>query len=111
MPLDLSTRRVLVTGGSGFLGRRVVAKLEEHGARDVFVPRKAQYNLVDREAARRVLEDARPDVILHLAAVVGGIGANRENPGKFFYENAAMGIEPRSLRGTLAWSADHVTLP
>jgi GDP-L-fucose synthase len=83
----------MVTGGSGFLGRRVVAKLEERGAREIFVPRKAQYNLVDQGAVRRVLEDARPDVILHLAAVVGGIGANMENPGLFFYENLMMGVQ------------------
>ncbi|MCC6179615.1 MAG: GDP-L-fucose synthase [Chloroflexi bacterium] len=93
MPLDLSTRRVLVTGGSGFLGRRVVAKLQEHGATDVFVPRRADYDLVDREACRRAIRDSRPDVIVHLAAVVGGIGANRENPGSFFFDNLMMGVQ------------------
>jgi len=93
MPLDLSTKRVMVTGGSGFLGRRVVAKLEEHGTRDIFVPRKAQYNLVERADARRAIAEGRPDVILHLAAVVGGIGANMENPGLFFFENLMMGVQ------------------
>ncbi len=93
MPLDLSTRRVMVTGGSGFLGSRVVAKLRERGVRDVFVPRSAEYNLVDRAACRRAIQDSRPDVIIHLAAVVGGIGANMENPGSFFFENLMMGVQ------------------
>lgn len=86
-------KRVVVTGGAGFLGRFVVAALQAHGATEVFVPRSRDYDLRDREAIRRLLVDARPDMVIHLAAVVGGIGANRENPGRFFYENAIMGIE------------------
>src|SRR6266540_1960256 len=93
MPLDLSTRRVMVTGGSGFLGRRVVAKLRERGVRDVFVPRSAEYDLVDRDACRRAIRDSRAEVIVHLAAVVGGIGANMQNPGKFFFDNLMMGVQ------------------
>jgi nucleoside-diphosphate-sugar epimerase len=86
-------RRVMVTGGGGFLGKPVVHRLEAGGATDVFVPRSAEYDLRDRSGIERAIADARPDVIIHLAAVVGGIGANRENPGRFFYENAIMGIE------------------
>ena len=93
MPLDLASRRVLVTGGSGFLGRRVVAYLEERGCSTPFVPRSADYDLVDHDAVKRLLKDAQPDVIIHLAAVVGGIGANRANPGKFFYDNLMMGVQ------------------
>ena len=93
MPLDLSTRRVMVTGGSGFLGRRVVAKLRERGVREPFVPRKAQYDLVDRDACRRAISDGRPDVIVHLAAIVGGIGANMLQPGRFFFDNLMMGVQ------------------
>jgi GDP-L-fucose synthase len=84
---------VMVTGGAGFLGRAVVARLNAFGAHNVFVPRSAHYDLRTREGVVKALEAARPDLIIHLAAVVGGIGANRENPGRFFYENAAMGIE------------------
>ncbi|MCC7371973.1 MAG: GDP-L-fucose synthase [Chloroflexi bacterium] len=83
----------MVTGGAGFLGRRVVAKLRDRGGNDIVVLRKAQYDLVDRDACRRAIEDIRPDVVLHLAAVVGGIGANRENPGSFLFENLMMGIQ------------------
>src|SRR3990170_3266668 len=86
-------RRVMVTGGGGFLGKPVVHRLEAGGATDVFVPRSAEYDLRDHSGIARALVDARPDVVIHLAAVVGGIGANRENPGRFFYENAIMGIE------------------
>src|SRR3954464_9132885 len=93
MTLDLTSQRIMVTGGSGFLGRRVVATLRGRGARDVFVVRSAEYDLVDREACRRAIRDARPDVVLHLAAVVGGIGANRENPGSFFFDNLMMGVQ------------------
>jgi GDP-L-fucose synthase len=86
-------RRVLVTGGSGFLGSYVVARLRARGAAEVAVPRSREYNLVDADAARRLLADARPDLILHLAARVGGIGANRERPAEFFYDNLMMGVQ------------------
>ena len=86
-------RRVMVTGGAGFLGTAVVARLKESGAKEIFVPKVEEYDLREREAIDRALADARPDVVVHLAAVVGGIGANRENPGRFFYENAIMGIQ------------------
>ena len=91
--MDLSTARVVVTGGSGFLGRRVVAALESRGCRSITVPRSREYDLRDRAAVQRLYRDAKPDLVVHLAAVVGGIGANRANPGRFFYENAVMGIE------------------
>jgi GDP-L-fucose synthase len=90
---DLSTKRIVVTGGAGFLGQAVVEALQARGATDVFVPRSATYDLRDRSAIERLFDDARPQVILHLAAVVGGIGANRDNPGRFFYENLIMGTE------------------
>ena len=83
----------MVTGGGGFLGKAVVARLERDGAREIFVPRSADYDLRTVEGIRRALVDGRPDVVIHLAAVVGGIGANRENPGRFFYDNAIMGIQ------------------
>jgi GDP-L-fucose synthase len=83
----------MVTGGAGFLGRAVVHRLEASGATDVFVPRSAEYDLRTLEGIDRALADGRPDLIIHLAAVVGGIGANRENPGRFFYDNAIMGIQ------------------
>jgi GDP-L-fucose synthase len=86
-------RRVMVTGGAGFLGGVVVSLLEDAGVRQIAVPRSAQYDLREKEGIVRALEDGRPDVIIHLAASVGGIGANRANPGTFFYENAIMGIQ------------------
>ncbi|MGE0323046.1 MAG: GDP-L-fucose synthase family protein [Polyangiaceae bacterium] len=91
--MDWSKQRVVVTGGAGFLGRAVVARLKERGAEQIFVPRSKEYDLVDGAAIRRLLADTKPDLILHLAAQVGGIGANRDNPGRFFYENAMMGIQ------------------
>jgi len=91
--LDLASKRVVVTGGAGFLGQAVVEALEARGASDIFIPRSQTYDLRDRRAIERLFDDARPDVILHLAAVVGGIGANRDNPGRFFYENLIMGAE------------------
>ena len=91
--IDLSTRRIVVTGGAGFLGSFVLDGLRKRGAEHVFVPRSAEFDLRERDAIRRMLDIARPDVIIHMAAVVGGIGANRVNPGKFFYDNMIMGIE------------------
>jgi GDP-L-fucose synthase len=86
-------RRVMVTGGGGFLGKAVVRLLAEAGAPEPFVPRSRDYDLRQREDIDRALADGRPDLIIHLAAVVGGIGTNRENPGRFFHDNAVMGIE------------------
>jgi GDP-L-fucose synthase len=83
----------MVTGGGGFLGRAVVKRLAAAGVDDIFVPRSVEYDLRSADGVRAALAAGRPDVVIHLAAVVGGIGANRENPGRFFYENAAMGIE------------------
>ena len=91
--MKLTGKRVTVTGGAGFLGKYVVKKLQEKGAKDIFVPRSKDYNLVDNEAVKRLYRDAKPDIVIHLAAVVGGIGANRENPGKFFYDNLMMGVQ------------------
>ena len=86
-------QRVVVTGGAGFLGSFVVDKLKVRGCESIIIPRSKQYDLRDRSSIERLLKDAQPTLVLHLAAVVGGIGANREHPGKFFYENAIMGIE------------------
>ena len=88
-------RRVCVTGGAGFLGRFVQAELRRRGVRgeNLFVPTFEQYNLVRPEDIRRMLADARPQLIIHLAAHVGGIGANREHPAEFFYDNLMMGVE------------------
>jgi GDP-L-fucose synthase len=86
-------RRVMVTGGGGFLGQVVVRRLELAGADHIFVPRSLEYDLRTDSGIARALADGRPEMIIHLAGVVGGIGATRENPGRFFYENAVMGIQ------------------
>jgi GDP-L-fucose synthase len=83
----------MVTGGAGFFGGFVVEELHKRGATTVFVPRSADYNLVERDGCRRAIADARPDVVFHLAARVGGIGANRASPGLFLYDNAMMGLQ------------------
>jgi len=88
-----SPRRFLVTGGAGFLGSFVVEKLQERGCKDVFVPRSTDFDLVEMKAVKRLCKDAKPDIVIHLAARVGGIGANRANPGKFFYDNLMMGVQ------------------
>jgi GDP-L-fucose synthase len=89
--MNVSGKRVLVTGGGGFLGRHVVAALTRHGCRDVVVVRKAQHDLTRDADVKRLFEATKPHVVIHLAAVVGGIGANRESPGTFFYQNVMMG--------------------
>ncbi|MEI7528808.1 MAG: GDP-L-fucose synthase [Elusimicrobiota bacterium] len=91
--IALTEKRITVTGGAGFLGSRVVEKLRAAGAKEVFVPRSRDYDLTDMAAVKRLYADARPQVVIHLAAVVGGIGANRANPGKFFYDNLIMGAQ------------------
>ena len=86
-------RRVLVTGGSGFLGGYVVERLRARGCTAVTVPRRREYDLVDGAAVRRLFDDAQPHTVFHLAALVGGIGANQASPAAFFYANAMMGIQ------------------
>ena len=88
-----TSKSVMVTGGAGFLGTVVVQKLRRRGCTTIIVPRREEYDLRDRDQIVILLEKHRPDIVIHLAAIVGGIGANRENPGSFFYDNAIMGIE------------------
>ncbi len=88
-----ANKRVTITGGAGFLGCHLVEKLKQRDCENIFVPLIEEYNLVDIEAIKRLYQDAKPDVVIHLAAVVGGIGANRANPGKFFYDNLMMGTQ------------------
>ena len=90
--MDLANKRVAVTGGSGFLGRVLCRRLAERGCRAILVPRRTDYDLTTEDGARRMYEDMSPDVVLHLAAEVGGIGANRDNPGRYFFANMAMAL-------------------
>jgi GDP-L-fucose synthase len=95
-------KRVVVTGGAGFLGRFVVDRLKDHSGIEIVVPRSRDYNLVDGAEVVRLFNDTKPDLVIHLAAVVGGIGYNKENPGRFLYENLMMGtqlIEQARLNG------------
>jgi len=92
--MDLSNKRITVTGGKGFLGTHLIRKLkEERKCQNVFIADLPEYDLRVLEDIKRMYEEQRPDIVIHLAAVVGGIGANRENPGRFFYDNAIMGIQ------------------
>ncbi len=91
--MDLQAKRITVTGGAGFLGSHVVERLRAAGCENVFVPRSREYDLRREEGVRRLYDRARPELVIHLAAVVGGIGANRENPGRFFHDNLVMGAE------------------
>ncbi|MHB0968058.1 MAG: GDP-L-fucose synthase family protein [Bellilinea sp.] len=88
-----TTRKVCLTGGSGFLGSFVTEKLRQRGVKEIFIPRIEQYDLVNPQDVERMLDDSRPDVIIHLAAHVGGIGANRLHPAEFFYDNLMMGTQ------------------
>ena len=91
--LDLATKRICVTGGAGFLGTHLIRRLKEHGAKEIFVPQYPEYDLVREADIIRMIDTAKPDIIIHLAAKVGGIGANRERPGEFFYDNLMMGVQ------------------
>ena len=91
--MDWANKRAVVTGGAGFLGSFVVEKLHERGCAKVVVPRSKEYDLREREAITRLYNEVKPHIVIHLAAVVGGIEANRANPGRFFYDNAIMGIQ------------------
>jgi GDP-L-fucose synthase len=85
-------KRILLTGGAGFLGDNVRQRLEREGAGEIFVPRRASFDLTEANAVARAYDESRPDTVIHLAAEVGGIGANRDNPGRYFFANMAMGL-------------------
>ena len=93
MTSPLAHRRVMVTGGGGFLGRAVVARLASAGVHNVFVPRSAQYDLRTADGVRRAFDDGRPEVVIQVAGLLGGIGANRAFPGRMFYDNAMIGLQ------------------
>jgi len=93
MKSPIADKRICVTGAKGFLGRFVVARLKLAGCRDIFEVRHSDFDLVRGDDIERLYREARPEIVIHLAAVVGGIGANRENPGRFFYENIMMGAQ------------------
>jgi len=88
-----ASRRVCVTGGAGFLGSNVVSRLQALGCREIVVPRKREFDLTSLAAIQRLYSTTKPDIVIHLAAVVGGIGANREHPAQFFYDNLQMGVQ------------------
>ena len=91
--INLRNKKIIVTGGAGFLGKYVVKKLKERNCKEIFVPIIDEYDLRDINEIKRMYHDANADIVIHLAAIVGGIGANRENPGSFFYDNLIMGVQ------------------
>jgi GDP-L-fucose synthase len=93
MSLTISNKRIVITGGAGFLGRYVLEKLRARGCDSIIIPRSRDYNLTEKEDVKKLYTDARPDIVIHLAARVGGIGVNRENPATFFYDNLMMGVQ------------------
>jgi len=88
--MDLSKKRIMLTGGAGFLGAFVAQKLKARGCKHIFIPKEQHYDLTKAEAIERAFKDSKAEVVIHLAAKVGGIGANRENPGSFFYDNPTL---------------------
>jgi len=91
--MDLKNKKIIVTGGAGFLGKYVIEKLKERSCSDIFVPKIEEYDLRDLDSIVKIYNTIKADIVIHLAAVVGGIGANRENPGSFFYDNLIMGVQ------------------
>lgn len=93
MSLAISDKRIVITGGAGFLGRFVVEKLRARGCNCIFIPRSKDYDLVEKEGVKKLYADTQPDIVFHLAARVGGIGANQKNASRFFYDNLMMGVQ------------------
>jgi len=90
---SLTSKKIIITGGDGFLGKYLVTKLKECGYRNIFVPLINDYNLVENEAVKRLYRESKPEIVIHLAAVVGGIGISKKKPGSFFYDNLIMGAQ------------------